>query len=303
MVVLKGKIFVLSGYSGTGKNTIINELKKDVTKELTYIPSYTTRDMRLHDNESQGNPYYFVSKEQFEDKIKQNDFIEYNTIHNNLYGTPIKEYKEALEHGAIIVKDIDVEGAVRMKEVFGSDVCLVFVEPPSIDELYHRLEHRGDSREQIDLRMKRIELERSYRDLFDFVIVNDNLNYAVSDLLEIICNYNSSIIEKCVDIKDIIPTQDVIATYNNKEYIKAVASNNVTGKPLVYNKNGSLFLLDGHHRLISTILKGLKTCDVLVLSRDTRRYRELDKLDASLFIKNKNLLLDLLESDQTFETY
>lgn len=185
---MSGKIIILSGHSGVGKTTLINELKKDITVKFTYIPSYTTRDMRLHDNESQGNPYFFVTKDKFEDMIEKSMFIEYNTIHNNLYGTPIKEYKDALEKGYTVVKDIDVEGAVRMKEVFGTDVCLVFVEPPSMDELYKRLRKRGDSAEQIDLRMKRIELEKAYKDAFDYVIVYDDTDCAVTDLVKIITN-------------------------------------------------------------------------------------------------------------------
>lgn len=302
IVMKKGKLFILSGYSGTGKNTIISGLMRDLNNTLTYIPSYTTREMRVHDNETQGSPYNFVSEEQFRKMVENKKFIEYNVIHNNMYGTPVDEYKEAINNGEIIVKDIDVEGAVRMKELFGADACLVFVEPPSLEELYSRLNNRGDSKEQIDLRMKRIDFEKGYKRAFDYTIVNDDLDYAISDLLAIITNYDDKLITEEIDFTSIIPTQSIIGTYNNKPYIKAMQGEELE-KPLLYKAHGNYYLLDGHHRLIYHILTGKTKADFLVIKRKTRRYTDINSLDKGLYKKEKNLLLDLLESSQRLETY
>lgn len=137
---MSGKIIIFSGFSGVGKNTIINELRKKYPS-LLYIPSMTTRSMR--EGESEGIPYFFVSKEEFKNRIANDFFIEYESVHENWYGTPKDKYYDALAQNQIVIKDIDVNGALRMKQEFKGDVLLVYIEPPSVDELKERLVQPG----------------------------------------------------------------------------------------------------------------------------------------------------------------
>jgi guanylate kinase len=173
---MSGKIMILSGFSGVGKNTIINELRNRYPS-LVYIPSMTTRNMR--EGESEGNPYFFVSKEEFMRRIEKNFFIEYEQVHENWYGTPKDKYYEALEDNQLVMKDIDVNGAINMKKEFGEHVLLIYVEPPSIEELRERLVQRGDNMDDIIKRLKRIDYEASQKPNFDEVVVNDDLEKAI----------------------------------------------------------------------------------------------------------------------------
>lgn len=180
---MSGKIIIFSGFSGVGKNTIINELRI-LYPDLLYIPSMTTRSMR--EGESEGVPYFFVSKEEFMERIKKNYFIEYEQVHENWYGTPKDKYYEAIENDQLVIKDIDVNGALNMKKEFGEHVVLVYIEPPSVEELKQRLEHRGDNMDDIIKRLKRIDYEASQKPNFDEVVVNDDLQKAIKKCEEII---------------------------------------------------------------------------------------------------------------------
>lgn len=183
---MRGKIIVFSGFSGVGKNTIINELKTKYPS-LLYIPSMTTREMRP--GETEGSPYYFVDREEFKSRIANNYFIEYEEVHGNWYGTPKDKYYEAIENNLTVVKDIDVNGALAMKEEFGEHTILVYIEPPSIDELKHRLLTRGDNNDDIIRRLKRVDYELSKKPFFDEVIVNDDLEKAVLKCERVLLKY------------------------------------------------------------------------------------------------------------------
>src|SRR5699024_8029081 len=119
-----GKIIIFSGYAGTGKNTIINALQ-DRDKELVYIPSVTTRKKRK--DEREGQQYYYVTEEFFNKKVKEGKFIEYENIHGSYYGTLKDKYLKELKKGKIIIKDIDVKGALNFKKEFGDKVVTIFV--------------------------------------------------------------------------------------------------------------------------------------------------------------------------------
>ncbi|SDO18211.1 guanylate kinase [Alkalicoccus daliensis] len=178
------KIFILSGFAGAGKNAIINNLL-EIESSLTYIPSYTTRNKR--EGEAQGNPYQFVSMEQFQHMVAKNDFIEYEEVHGNLYGTPLSSYELAFKEGKTIVKDIDVNGAVKFKERF-PQAALIFIQPTNPEDVLERMRNRGDKEADIMKRMQRIEYELQLKDKFDYTVYNDDLAQATKECLEIIKN-------------------------------------------------------------------------------------------------------------------
>lgn len=277
----QGIIFVLSGYSGVGKNTIINEARKYLSAALKgsktkvkYIPSCTTRPMRKHQGETEGNPYHFMSQQEFVNRIANDGFVEYNEIHSNLYGTPKKEYLDAVREGHIVIKDMDVEGAVSMKNKLNAQVILIFVDPPSLEELKSRLVNRGDEIDNIATRLKRVDLESAFRPNFAHQIVNDNLNYAVAELLNII-NHYTGVFTKEYDIKSLIPTQrvhgmsqDTVFRYRNLYKIPV----SVPDKPYVYTMNGNTFILNGHHRVLGAYASGLRKISAVGLPLPLRNF-------------------------------
>lgn len=176
----KGILFVVSGPSGAGKSTLIEKfLKQD--KSSAFSISYTTRERR--ESEKEGREYHFVDRETFLEMIKNDQFLEWETVHENLYGTPKKDVLNALEKGMDIFLDIDVNGAMKIKKAYPK-ACLIFVEPPSREELKKRLTLRGEKK--IDLRMKRYDEEIEKKHAFDYNIVNDNLENAYADFVKII---------------------------------------------------------------------------------------------------------------------
>ena len=179
----EGIIFVISGPSGAGKNTLIN-LLKPLQLGVHYIPSFTTREMRL--GEYQGNPYYFVDPALFQQMVDGGEFLEYETIHGNLYGTHAKTYENAIEHGFDAIKDIDVKGALNFKQRFPGHVVLIYVRPSNLTDLVDRLCIRGDKATDIEVRMNRIQFEESKREQFDYVVYNDDAEQAKLELVRIV---------------------------------------------------------------------------------------------------------------------
>jgi len=176
----KGRLFVISGPSGSGKSTFIERfLKQDKTSKFSV--SYTTRKKR--DKEVDGREYYFVDKKTFMDMVEKGGFLEWEVVHENLYGTPKKEIIENLERGIDILLDVDVNGAINIKKNY-PDACLIFIEPPSREELVKRLSFRGE--EQIELRLKRYDEEIEKKHIFDYTVINDNLERAYRDFEKII---------------------------------------------------------------------------------------------------------------------
>ncbi len=176
------KLIVVSGPSGVGKGTIVKTLVKrraDVVESV----SCTTRAPR--EGEVQGREYYFLSKEDFLRRIQENDFLEFDEHFGNLYGTPKSFVKETLKEKNVIL-EIDVVGAINAKKAFPESV-LVMIAPPSMAELKRRLQGRGtETEEEIENRLSRIEYELSKQYLYDYVVVNDELESAIARLSEII---------------------------------------------------------------------------------------------------------------------
>jgi guanylate kinase len=177
-------LIVLSAPSGTGKTTIARALMQDV-ETLRFSVSATTRPQR--NGEENGSDYHFLSREEFERRIEQNDLVEYEEIFGNLYGTLRSETKLALQRGEHLLFDVDVKGGLSLKESYPNDTVLIFVKPPSLEELKARIENRGtDTEEQIETRLARAEFELGQMQNFDHVVVNDDLRRAVEEVKKIV---------------------------------------------------------------------------------------------------------------------
>lgn len=179
----RGLLIVISGPSGVGKDTLIDRLMK-LDPNLRYSISYTTR--RPRPEEVDGVNYRFVSREQFERLIEQGALLEHATYNGNLYGTPAAPVAEARAAGFDIVLKIEVQGARLVRQQVG-DGLLIFLAPPSNEELVRRQELRkSGSRKDMAERLRIADKEMTYSPDYDFVVVNDDLERAVADVLEII---------------------------------------------------------------------------------------------------------------------
>lgn len=181
-------LVILSGVSGAGKDTIKNELIKRMEDAIS-LPSYTSRSPR--NNEQEGVQYHFITKEEFEEKIKNEEFYEYDIHHENYYGTSKKLLNDKIQSGKVIIKDIEVNGTENLIKLFKDDIKLVtiFLKVDK-EELKRRLINRGDnlSPAEMELRLGRLEYEESKISLYDYVIKNDNLEKTVQIIMTIIEN-------------------------------------------------------------------------------------------------------------------
>lgn len=178
-----GKLYVFTGPSGTGKGTILSQvLKQDAILFLSV--SATTRAPR--EGEIHGGHYYFLDKQTFEHKINNGEFLEYAQYVGNYYGTLEEPVNEQLKNGNDVILEIEVQGAMQIHEK-RPDAVMIFVAPPSIEELERRLVGRGtENPEKVAARMKTAEEELKQADKFDYIIVNDDLDCAIADLLAIL---------------------------------------------------------------------------------------------------------------------
>ena len=179
-----GKLFVISGASGVGKSTVLSRVLEE-RRDLRFSVSATTRAPRK--GEVDGQSYYFVTKDKFLDMIEKQEFLEYDAHMENYYGTPKAQLEEKLQKGNVIL-DIEPNGAfnVRRKR---PDAVLIFIAPPSLEELERRLRSRGDtSEEQIRVRQARVAWEVEQSKQYDYVVVNDRVENCALKILEIIAH-------------------------------------------------------------------------------------------------------------------
>ena len=172
----KGNLIVISGPSGSGKGTIISELQK-INDNIWLSISMTSRDPRSNDipNET----YYFVSKEEFEKKIENNEFLEYAQYNQNYYGTPKEKIMDKINDGIDVILEIEIQGALKVKEII-PDAIFIFILPPSMKELKQRLVKRGtESKEKILSRFQRAYQEINEITKYNYVVINDELEKAV----------------------------------------------------------------------------------------------------------------------------
>jgi guanylate kinase len=179
----KGKLLVFSAPSGSGKTTIVRTILNKY-KELDFSVSATTRKRR--ENETDGKDYFFISEEEFKKKIEAQEFIEWERFYDYYYGTLKSFVDDEIDSGKSVVLEVDVNGAINIKKNYPSAV-LIFIMPPSFEELKNRLINRSTETESdLKKRIERAEYEFTYKDKFDYVVINDKLEDAVNKVCEII---------------------------------------------------------------------------------------------------------------------
>ncbi|GAP72310.1 guanylate kinase [Candidatus Symbiothrix dinenymphae] len=182
---MKGKLIILSAPSGSGKTTIINHILAQGLP-LQFSVSATSRSPR--GTEQEGVEYYFLSPDAFRARIAQGDFLEYEEVYpNRFYGTLHSEVQKKLDEGKNVILDVDVAGGLNIKKRYGEAALLIFIQPPSVEELERRLVSRGtDSEEVIRDRVAKATSELALADRYDVNIINDDLERAKKETLKII---------------------------------------------------------------------------------------------------------------------
>jgi guanylate kinase len=183
MKMSKGNIYIISGPSGSGKDTILKEVLK-IKSDVFFSISHITRAMRT--GEVEGEKYHFISREEFEEQLANNMFLEYNEYSGNYYGTPKAPIEEHLAVGDDVLIECDVNGADALRKLLPGALS-VFIMPPSFEVLKNRLVGRGtETAEQVEKRMKEALNEIRRADEYDFIVVNDDLSLAVEDFIAIL---------------------------------------------------------------------------------------------------------------------
>lgn len=173
---------VISGPSGCGKTTICRKLsEKD--KEFFYSISCTTRKPR--EGEINGRDYHFISKEEFEEMIRQNKMLEYARVYEDYYGTPLEPVMKGLEEGKVVIMDIDFQGMRKVKRKM-EDAVTIYILPPSVEELKRRIEKRKDSKKNTLKRFKEALKEMDFWPDYDYVIINEDIDKAVHEIKTVI---------------------------------------------------------------------------------------------------------------------
>ncbi|MDH5560133.1 MAG: guanylate kinase [Deltaproteobacteria bacterium] len=206
MGILLPKLVVLSAPSGTGKSSIIQSARK-IFPNLVLSVSYTTRPPRVGENN--GVDYFFIGRDDFQERINKQEFIEYAEVFGNLYGTSKTFIKSAQADNRIVILDIDVQGAMQLKNYPDLQKTMIFIRPPSVEELGKRLRGRmTESEESLKRRLGQAEKEMGYADQYDHVIINNHLNQAVMEFIE-------RILKEMIDFK-------VINLLNLNEIISSI---------------------------------------------------------------------------------
>ena len=186
----KGKLIVFSAPSGTGKSTL-SKIVLERLPAVVFSVSATTRKQR--DGEKEGINHYFLSHEEFEKKVRNGGFIEHEYFFGNHYGTLLDKTEEIIASGKSVLFDLDVKGALNLKNLFGSEALLVFIRPPGIEVLEERLRGReSESPEQLRARLERAQFELGFADKFDVTVVNDNLDQAADTITALVGDFIST---------------------------------------------------------------------------------------------------------------
>ncbi len=183
-----GKLIIFSAPSGSGKTTIVRQLLQ-IFPQFEFSISATSRAPR--GQEQNGIDYFFLSQEEFRQKVAADAFVEWEEVYNGTcYGTLKSEMQRIWQKGNVIIFDVDVMGGINLKRIFGENACSIFIMPPSIEELQKRLEGRAtDTAETIAKRVAKADFEISKSSEFDHVVINDRLEDAVTEAREIITNF------------------------------------------------------------------------------------------------------------------
>ena len=178
------KIVILSAPSGSGKTTLCKAIQ-DIEKDISWSVSFTTRPKRK--TEKNGVDYIFISKRRFSKYIDDGYFIEWEDVHGYLYGTAKETIDNALLLNKLLLMDLDVKGSIKIQKLYPENAFSIFIIPPSIEKLRQRLKNRGtDSKNRIEIRLNRFKEEMEFQNKFDYVMINEDLKKAKSELMEII---------------------------------------------------------------------------------------------------------------------
>lgn len=181
------RMIVVAAPSGAGKSSFVDKITSEIPK-LHDLITHTTRSMR--EGEVQGKPYHFINRQEFEEKIKEDYFIEWAQVHTNLYGTSYEELNRAWDQGKVVIMDIDIQGVSTFKTKFPEDVKTVFILPPSIDELRRRVMKRdGGKTADLEVRMKNAAIEMAKAAEFDVQIINDDFDRSYAEFKKIITEW------------------------------------------------------------------------------------------------------------------
>ncbi len=185
----KGKLIVFSAPSGSGKTTLVRHLLQQEELNLEFSISATSREKR--DNETDGKDYYFLDAQAFKNRIKNDEFLEWEEVYrDNFYGTLKTEVKRIWAKGKNVIFDIDVSGGLRIKRKFPDQTIAIFVKPPSIDELKIRLKKRQtETNDKINMRIAKASAELATAPLFDVIVVNDDLDKAIEESYKLVSDY------------------------------------------------------------------------------------------------------------------
>lgn len=188
--IKKGKMIIVSAPSGSGKSTIVNWLMQEHPElNLYFSISCTSRAPR--GTEQNGVEYFFISPEEFKEKIARGEFLEYEEVYEDrFYGTLKEQVESQRMNGENVVFDVDVKGGCSIKQYYGDEALSLFIQPPSIEELKRRLMNRGtDSLEDIEKRLSKASYELTFAEKFDKILINDDLEIAKAKALEIISEF------------------------------------------------------------------------------------------------------------------
>lgn len=187
---MKGKLIIVSAPSGSGKSTIVQWLMHEYPElRLYFSVSCTSRAPR--GTEQNGVEYFFLTPEEFKEKIDAGEFLEYEEVYQDrFYGTLKSQVEHQRDAGQNVVFDVDVKGGVNIKKFYGDEALSLFIQPPSVEELRRRLEGRGtDTQEAIENRLAKASYEMTFAPQFDHVVVNDNLATAKQEVLSIVKSF------------------------------------------------------------------------------------------------------------------
>ena len=185
---MQGKVIVVSAPSGAGKTSIVRHLLQAVP-ELNFSISATTR--RKRDYEEDGKDYYFITPDQFKERLANDEFLEWQEVYKNQYYGSLKcEVERIWNNGQTVIFDVDVLGGLNIKKFYGDNALAVFIEPPTIEELVNRLKKRGtETAESLKKRVDKAEYEMSFANQFDRIVLNDDLKTAQQEMIDLVRDF------------------------------------------------------------------------------------------------------------------